>query len=77
MSPLLLDSHVLHWWSAEPERLSPAAAEALGGADELAVSAVCWYELAWLAAHQRISPGRADQDLARRIEPRRPHRSHA
>ncbi|MHB2023556.1 MAG: type II toxin-antitoxin system VapC family toxin [Mycobacteriales bacterium] len=62
MSPLLLDSHVLHWWSAEPERLSPAAAEALDGADELAVSAVSWYELAWLAAHQRISlavPARA------------------
>lgn len=55
MSPVLLDSHVLHWWSAEPDRLSPAAAEALEGADELAVSAVSWYELAWLAAHQRIT----------------------
>jgi len=55
VSPVLLDSHVLHWWSAEPDRLSPAAAEALEGADELAVSAVSWYELAWLAAHQRIT----------------------
>jgi PIN domain nuclease of toxin-antitoxin system len=51
---MLLDTHVVHWWSAEPERLSPAAARALDDADELAISAVSWYELAWLARHERI-----------------------
>ena len=54
MSAVLLDSHVLHWWSAEPERLSAAAASAIDAADRLAVSAVSWYELAWLARHERI-----------------------
>jgi PIN domain nuclease of toxin-antitoxin system len=51
---LMLDSHVLHWWSAQPERLSPAATRAVEEADELAVAAVTWYELAWLARHERI-----------------------
>lgn len=51
---VLLDTHVLHWWSAEPERLSIAATAALTAADELAVSGITWYELAWLAVHERI-----------------------
>lgn len=54
MTTVLLDTHVIHWWSAEPERLSERAAGAVDGADELAVSAVTWYELAWLATHERI-----------------------
>lgn len=54
MSVLLLDSHVLHWWSAEPERISRAAARVLRDADELAVAAISWFELAWLAEHERI-----------------------
>ena len=55
MTTVLLDSHVLHWWAAEPDRLSPVAAEALEAADELAVASVSWYELAWLARHERIA----------------------
>lgn len=51
---LLLDTHVVHWWSSEPERLSAAAAAAITEADELAVAGITWYELAWLAAHGRI-----------------------
>ena len=51
---LLLDTHVLHWWSAEPERLSPVATQALEAAGELAVCDITWYELAWLAEHERI-----------------------
>lgn len=54
MATVLLDTHVVHWWSAEPERVSATAREALDGADELAVAAVSWYELAWLARHERI-----------------------
>lgn len=51
---VLLDTHVVHWWSAEPQRLSAPAAAALERADELAVAAVSWFELAWLARHERI-----------------------
>lgn len=54
MSTLLLDTHVVHWWSAEPQRVSAPAREALDRADELAVAAISWYELAWLARHERI-----------------------
>ncbi len=55
MTLLLLDSHVLHWWSAETHRVSRPAAAALREADELAVAAVSWFELAWLAEHERIT----------------------
>jgi PIN domain nuclease of toxin-antitoxin system len=54
MAGLLLDTHVVHWWSAEPDRVSDPARRALEAADELAVAAVSWYELAWLARHERI-----------------------
>lgn len=52
---VLLDSHVVHWWSAEPDRVSAAAAAAIGEADELAVADISWFELAWLASHERIA----------------------
>ena len=55
MTTVLLDSHVIQWWSAEPNRLSAAAAKALTEADELAVAAISWFELAWLAKHERIA----------------------
>ena len=54
MTTLILDSHIVHWWSAEPDRLSRAAAEAVEAADELAVASISWFELAWLAEHERI-----------------------
>ncbi|MGZ8514777.1 MAG: type II toxin-antitoxin system VapC family toxin [Candidatus Limnocylindrales bacterium] len=54
MSTVVLDSHVVHWWSAEPDRISVAAAKAIGDADELAIADISWFELAWLAHHERI-----------------------
>lgn len=55
MTTVLLDTHVLHWWASEPDRLSARATQAIESADELAVSAISWYELAWLARHDRIT----------------------
>lgn len=55
MAAVLLDTHVVHWWSAEPERVSKQARDALEGADEHVVAAISWYELAWLAKHERIA----------------------
>lgn len=55
MSAILLDTHVVHWWSAEPKRVSAHARKVLENADELVVAAVSWYELAWLARHERIA----------------------
>ncbi len=54
MTTVLLDSHVLHWWSAEPDRLSKVATREVESADELAVASISWFELAWLADHERI-----------------------
>jgi PIN domain nuclease of toxin-antitoxin system len=51
---VLLDTHVVHWWSAEPQRVSAPARELLEAADELAVAAITWFELAWLARNERI-----------------------
>ena len=55
MSAALLDTHVVHWWSAEPDRVSRPARRVLETADELLVAAVSWNELAWLARHGRIA----------------------
>lgn len=55
MTTVLLDSHVLYWWSEQPERLSAAASRAVTSADELVVASVSWFELAWLAHHKRIT----------------------
>jgi PIN domain nuclease of toxin-antitoxin system len=54
VTTLLLDSHVLHWWSAEPERLSAAARAAIREASHVAVASITWFELAWLGSHERI-----------------------
>lgn len=54
MSTVLLDTHVIHWWSAEPQRVSAPVRKLLGEAEQLAVAAISWYELAWLARHERI-----------------------
>lgn len=55
VAAVLLDTHVVHWWSAEPKRISTPARKTLETADELVVSAISWYELAWLARHERIT----------------------
>jgi PIN domain nuclease of toxin-antitoxin system len=55
VNAVLLDTHVVHWWSAEPKRVSRPARKALEEADELVVAAISWYELAWLARHERIA----------------------
>jgi len=54
VTAVVLDSHVVHWWSAEAERISATARKAISEADELAVADISWFELAWLAKHERI-----------------------
>lgn len=55
MAAVLLDTHVVHWWSAEPDRVSAPARAVLEHADDLVLAAISWYELAWLAEHDRIA----------------------
>ncbi|MEO6318340.1 MAG: type II toxin-antitoxin system VapC family toxin [Acidimicrobiales bacterium] len=54
MTTILVDTHVLHWWTAEPKRLSRAASRAIASADEVAVADITWSELAQLEARARI-----------------------
>ncbi len=54
MSTVLVDTHVLHWWTAEPKRLSRVASRAIASADEVAVADITWWELAQLEARARI-----------------------
>ena len=46
---------MLHWWTAQPDRLSKVAVRALTSADEHALASISWYELAWLAQRGRIA----------------------
>jgi PIN domain nuclease of toxin-antitoxin system len=55
VTALVLDSHVLFWWSSDSRLLSRRALQAIEAADELAVSGITWYELAWLARRGRIT----------------------
>ncbi len=54
---VLLDTHAAYWWSAGDDRLSSTARRVIGDADELAVSGMTWFELAWLARRERIIVG--------------------
>ena len=54
MTTVLLDTHVLLWWSSQPERLSGTATEAITRADEIAIASISWFELGWLARNERI-----------------------
>jgi len=56
MTTVLLDTNVVVWWSLESDRLSRSASQALAQADELAIAAITWWELAWLVRHDRIRP---------------------
>jgi PIN domain nuclease of toxin-antitoxin system len=55
LTTVLLDTHVLVWWDSEPDRLSKRATAAVTAAEQLAVSAISWFELAWLARNERIT----------------------
>jgi len=54
VAAVLLDTHAVHWWSSEPDRLSRSARRVLKSADELLIAGISWFELAWLVERQRI-----------------------
>lgn len=51
---ILLDTHVLLWARAAPERLSKRALEAVMAADELAIADISLWEIAMLVAKGRV-----------------------
>ena len=59
---IVLDTHVWLWWVAAPDRLSPAAREAIDRADEIGIPAICAWEVAMLVERGRV---RLDRPAAR------------
>ncbi len=51
---IVIDTHVLVWWTNAPHQLSSATHEALETADIIAVSAITGWEVAVLARRGRI-----------------------
>jgi PIN domain nuclease of toxin-antitoxin system len=52
---LLLDTNAIYWWVAEPHMLSNSASLAIADADEISISAISWFELAWMVEHARVA----------------------
>ncbi len=65
VSELLLDTHTLLWWPAEPERLSPAAHAAIAEpANRVHVSATSGWEMATkVRLGQLVMPSELLDDL--------------
>ena len=52
---IVLDTHVLLWWSQQPELLSNTAATAIDGADRLLLPSICFWEAALLVRKGRFA----------------------
>ena len=63
MTSVLLDTHALYWWASEPHMLGPDALRALSSADDPAVAAITWWELAWLMRRGRVKAARPMQAI--------------
>jgi PIN domain nuclease of toxin-antitoxin system len=59
---VLLDTHVLLWWKADPDRLSPAAVDAIAEAAEILLSPISCWEVAMLVEKKRVALDRPTQD---------------
>ena len=52
---IVLDTHIWHWWINQiPGKLSLEIITLIEEADEIAVSAISCFEMAWLVRHGRI-----------------------
>ena len=51
---IVVDTHVLIWWTDAPYKLSPTAREALEKTEVIAVSAITGWEVGILARRRRI-----------------------
>lgn len=52
---ILLDTHIWHWWVNQIEgKLSQPTIDLIEEADEVAVSAISCFEMAWLVTHGRV-----------------------
>jgi PIN domain nuclease of toxin-antitoxin system len=54
---IVVDTHVLVWWAAAPDKLSRRAAQALADADRIGVPAVVFWEVAVLHRRGKVLLG--------------------
>lgn len=55
---IVLDTHIWHWWTNQiAGKLTSAQIALIEEADEIAVSAISCFEMAWLHRHGRIDLG--------------------
>lgn len=55
---IMLDTHIWHWWVNQiPRKLSAGIITLIEDADEIAISAISCFEMAWLVRHDRIDLG--------------------
>ena len=52
---ILLDTHVLLWWTSDPGRLSERAAGEIARAREIGLPSIVFWEVALLARKQKIA----------------------
>ncbi|MDP2902235.1 MAG: type II toxin-antitoxin system VapC family toxin [Methylovulum sp.] len=53
---IVLDTHIWHWWTNQiPDKLSFKIIALIEETDEIAVSAISCFEMAWLVRHGRIN----------------------
>lgn len=55
---IVLDTHIWHWWVNQiPGKLTSATKALIEESDEVGVSAISCFEMAWLVRHGRIDLG--------------------
>lgn len=66
---IVLDTHIWHWWVNQiPGKLSPATITLIEESDEVGVSAISCFEMAWLVRHGRIDLDMSFDEWLRQVE---------
>lgn len=66
---IILDTHIWHWWINQiPGRLSKATIALIEEAEDVGVSAISCFELAWQTRHGRIDLGMTFDEWLKQVE---------
>lgn len=66
---LVLDTHIWHWWVNQiPGKLSQEIIKLIEETDEVAISAISCFEMAWLVRHGRIKMAMPFEDWFNEVE---------
>ncbi|MCC6622354.1 MAG: type II toxin-antitoxin system VapC family toxin [Deltaproteobacteria bacterium] len=65
---IVLDTHALVWWLADPRRLGRAARSEIGRADTIGVPTIVFWEVAMLVRRRRLAVGDVDLWTRRVLE---------